>query len=90
MQILDTVYGTTIERGKQEVAELQIQPNEVLFIGILHNPSAGVRDAFKRWGDITRGVPTQVGASRLTLMCFDAHDISDRCRFESAAPERRE
>jgi hypothetical protein len=69
-QILDSAYGETIARAKTEAPQLEIQPNEVLFIAILNNPNVAVRDAFKRWGDITRGVPTQVCAPWSNSNCM--------------------
>jgi hypothetical protein len=50
----------TLAHAAGEAPQLKIQPNEVLLIAILSNPNVQLRDAFKRWGNITRGVPTQV------------------------------
>ena len=84
-QTLDSLYDETVLRALEEIPQLQsIESNEVLFIAIMSDPSHSVRDAFKRWGDIIRGVPTQVCISHLLsfqmLIVIGYHRLSSDAR----------
>ncbi|KAF8338285.1 Piwi domain-containing protein [Cantharellus anzutake] len=56
---LDAFHAHVVNEAAKQYQNT-IEREETLVIALLRMPCNEVRDQFKRWGDITRGVPTQI------------------------------
>ncbi|KAF8338286.1 Piwi domain-containing protein [Cantharellus anzutake] len=76
-QVVNHAMTQYQRQGRGE--DVNIAPEETLVVALLRMPHNEIRDQFKRWGDILRGVPTQIIVSSKVFKFRNDNAVNQYC-----------